>query len=258
MQVLVIGGIFFIGLPAALQDYELIPYQKLTWNHILFQALFIIAFPSLIAVYDLVDKGEGTPFPYDPTQNLVQTGVYAYCRNPMQWSFTFAFIPIAIYLGSSAMLLGSFSSIIYSFAVSDPQEYPDMKERFGNTWDTYKSNVPKWLFLWRPNSITKGTIYFDEHCNQCSQISQWFLSKKTIHLEIETANHFPRKHILKATYVDHHSKEYQSVKAIAHCLEHINLAYAALGWFMRCPVISHFLQFIVNSLEIQQIKECDT
>ena len=255
LQVLVMGCIFLVGLPFILEIYGLIDPFKLHSAPFTLQFLIIIVFPSLIAVWDLVKKGNGTPFPYDPTENLVQTGVYAYIRNPIQWSFTFMFIPLSIYYESFYLLLGSVISVAYAFGVSDHQEYADMQLRFGEDWKNYKSNVPKWRFLWKPKAIPVGKIYFDANCNQCSQLSKWFSSSKAINLNIESSSDFPKKTILQATYIDHNGLEYKSVNAIACCLEHINLAYATLGWFMRLPIINPILQMIIDTMEFGENNE---
>jgi len=254
-QVVVMTCLFIIYLPFLLESYGLIDFHEFRFAPYSFQLFLIIVFPSLIAVFDLVKKGEGTPFPYDPTKHLIKTGVYAYCRNPIQWSFTFMFIPLAIYYASYYLLIGSVISIAYSFGVSDYQEYADMKARYGKDWEEYKMNVPKWRFLWTPTRIPKGVIYFDANCSQCSQISNWFSKSNAINLDIKAAADFPADKILQATYIDHNGVEFKSVYAIACCLEHINLAYASLAWFMRFPIINYLLQLIVDTMEFGTNKD---
>jgi protein-S-isoprenylcysteine O-methyltransferase Ste14 len=255
LQVIVMGCMFLVGLPFILELYGLIQPIELHSAPFTLQLLIIIVFPSLVAVWDLVTKGQGTPFPYDQTKTLIQTGVYAYCRNPIQWSFTFMFIPLSIYYESFYLLLGSLISVAYAFGVSDYQEYADMKLRFGSAWENYKTNVPKWRFLWKPSAIPKGEIYFDANCNQCSQLSQWFSKSNALNLDIKASSDFPKNTIFQATYVDHNGIEFKSVIAIACCLEHINLAYATLGWFMRLPIINPFLQMIIDTMEFGKSKD---
>lgn len=259
LQVVTMAAIFLIGLPFIFLNYGLIKPINLYYAPYTFQLLLIIVFPSLVAVLDLVQKGEGTPFPYDPTKNIVRTGVYAYCQNPIQWSFTLMFIPLSIYYSSFFFLLGSVFSIAYTIGVSDVQEHSDMENRFGKEWQEYKKDVPKWMFLWRPKSIPKGQVFFDRNCKQCSQISMWFENSKAINLDIRTSTEFPNSsNILQVTYIDHNGKEYKSIKAIAHCLEHINLVYACLGWFMRFPAIQPLLQVIIDTMEFDAFEdECN-
>jgi protein-S-isoprenylcysteine O-methyltransferase Ste14 len=255
LQVTVMGGVFLIALPFILASYGLVESVKTHSAPLTIQLFIIIVFPSLVAVVDLVKKGAGTPFPYDPTKNLIQTGVYAYCRNPIQWSFTLMFIPISIYFSSFFFLIGSIISIAYAFGISDHQEYSDMEKRFGENWNQYKKNVPKWRFSWKPKSIPKGEVYFDINCNQCNQISKWFLKSNANNLDIKASVDFPKDNILQVTYVDHNGIEFKSVAAIACSLEHINLAYATLGWFIRFPIINNVLQAIIDTMEFGANKD---
>lgn len=257
-QVLVMVLIFTIAVPYIVISYTTNDYSFLKVRPTLFQLGFIIAFPSLIAVQDLVVKGEGTPFPYDKTKRLVQTGVYAYCRNPIQWSFTLLFIPLSIYYNSLLLLFGSIISVAYTIGISNQQEYEDMKSRFGSEWDNYKKNVPNWWFLWKPKSIPIGEIYFKRDCNQCEQIRRWFDNQNVSNLDIKYSDEYKSSSFLQVTYIDDNGMKFKSVKAISYGLEHINLAFACLGWFMRFPVICQVLQAIIDSMDFKDEKnECD-
>lgn len=82
-QILVMIFFFFVILPYLLYHYKFIDYINYNWSFLEIQFLLIISFPAFVAVMDLVEKGKGTPFPYDQTKKLVETGVYAYCKNPI-------------------------------------------------------------------------------------------------------------------------------------------------------------------------------
>ncbi|WP_071397289.1 methyltransferase family protein [Flammeovirga pacifica] len=257
-QVIVMIGLIIIGLPFLLNHYQLISEVNYSWSPILLQVLLIIVFPALVAVQDLVIKGRGTPFPYDKTKRLVTTGVYAYCRNPIQWSLTWIFIPLCIYHETYFLLIGSVVSIAYVFGVSEFQEYPDMAKRYGEEWQNYIDKVPKWYFLWQPKFIPKGTIYFDMNCQQCSHIAQWFTNRNTQNLNIAPASTYNGEILTKVTYVDHQQNIYRGVNAIGHALEHINLAYATLGWFLRFYPLNYLFQLIVDTMGIgDEAETCD-
>lgn len=247
-QVIIMTLFLFITIPFTIKTHNNQLFNIKPASLYLLQFIFIIALPSLIAVIDLTTKGKGTPFPYDKTSHLVQNGVYAYCKNPIQWSFTLLFIPISYYYNSPLLLLGIAISIAYTIGVSNYQEYNDMKKRFGADWINYKKTVPSWHFLWKPKAIPKGTIYFKKNCNQCEQIKKWFTNKSTQHLDIKFSNTYLNSTLLQVTYIDYLGTEYKSVKAIAHALEHINLAYATLGWFIRLPLINAVLQYIIDTM----------
>lgn len=255
-QLVTTGGLFILGLPFILNSYGLVESLESTWSSLELQLFFILVLPSLVAVLDLTTKGQGTPFPYDPTKKLVRTGVYAYCRNPIQWSFTMMFIPLSIYHNSWYLMVGSLASVSYSYGVSDMQEYPDLENRFGDEWIRYKKSVPKWYFLWKPKQIPIGKVYFDTSCKPCTQLMRWFSKANPRNLEIKSSSDFIGTGLLQVTYIDYLGNEFKSVKAIASSLEHINLAYASLGWFMRLPIITHLLQVIVDSIDLEEKQEC--
>lgn len=254
-QVSIMGTFIFIVIPHILSQYNIITLKS-SCNPFLLQFFIMCVFPGIVAVVDLVQKGEGTPFPYDPTKNLVRNGIYAYIRNPIQWSFLVVFIPLSIHFSSYEILLGTLITLAYTIGVSNFQEFSDMEKRFGEEWTNYKSNVPSWRFLWKPARIPKGTIYFDEYCEECNQLKIWFEKRNSIHLNIESIDSYPDQDIQQVTYIDYQGKKYRSISAIAHAFEHINLAYASLGWFMRFPGINYLFQTIINALGFGQKQEC--
>ncbi len=257
LQVLVMILFLTVAIPFIVKQYAGPNNEFGAFSIIWFQVFLIIAFPSLIAVIDLVIKGQGTPFPYDKTKKLVRTGVYAYIKNPIQWSFTWLFIPLAIYHESLLLLSGTLISILYTLGVSYPQEQEDMHQRFGDSWVLYKEKTPSWRFLWRPTSMPKGKIYFKKDCHECEDIKLWFEKQDIDNLEICYSFDYQGEELLQVTYVHHLGYEYNSVEAIAHALEHINLAYASLGWLMRFPIIKFLLQTIIDALGYSDQQDCN-
>jgi protein-S-isoprenylcysteine O-methyltransferase Ste14 len=94
--------------------------------------------------------GEGTLAPWDATTKLVVRGPYRHLRNPM-------ISGVACFLGGEAalfsswpllVLLGTFLAVntIYFPLV----EEPGLKRRFGEEYDVYRANVPRWLPRLRP------------------------------------------------------------------------------------------------------------
>ncbi len=50
------------------------------------QVVLVLALPGIAAVMEFAERGRGTPIPYDPPRQLVTSGIYRYCANPMQLS----------------------------------------------------------------------------------------------------------------------------------------------------------------------------
>ena len=86
--------------------------------------------------------GKGTPIPLMPTQRLLITGPYTYCRNPMALGTTLFYLGIAIWLRSiSALGLGlvySVGILIYIKLI----EEKELGERFGSEYLEYKKRTP--------------------------------------------------------------------------------------------------------------------
>ncbi|MFY0600874.1 MAG: hypothetical protein JXR03_14465 [Cyclobacteriaceae bacterium] len=244
-----IAFIICLGIPFVTLQYFPKNVDFHTWYvPYLIQLGFIIIFPSLIALIDLHEKGKGTPFPYDPTKQLVRTGVYAYIRNPIQWSLTLFFIPLSAFYMSPVLLAGVVISIAYTIGLSNPQEFSSMESRFGLEWTNYKSTVPSWYFLWVPKSHPIGTIYFRKNCSSCSSVRSWFERRKTFGLIFKHAEDYEGEILQQVKYVSYNGIEVSSVNAIANGLEHINLGWASLGWFMRLPGVNFVLQLIIDSM----------
>lgn len=238
----------FIGIPIMALVYEQEHFIFWTWDWNWVQFIFICTFPSLVAVQNLVTIGKGTPFPFDATTYLVQRGVYAYCRNPIQWSCTILFIPLSLYYESYILAVGFFVSIFYVIGTANMHEKEDMVQKFGHEWTTYMKVTPAWYFLWKPKAISKGTIYFKQSCKECENTRDWFLKRNPINLDIKYAQEETQNTFLQVTFKDHTGQTYKSVKAIGMALEHIHLGYACLGWFIQLPGICWFLQVIIDAL----------
>jgi protein-S-isoprenylcysteine O-methyltransferase Ste14 len=89
--------------------------------------------------------GRGTLAPWDPTTRLVVAGPYRHVRNPMISGV------LAILLGESAVfaslpLLLWFAAVFAVNAVYFPLvEEPGLQRRFGEEYEVYRANVPRWL-----------------------------------------------------------------------------------------------------------------
>lgn len=144
------SGIFIIGLtllivvlPFLIDAHLNLPNFEFQYN--VFFALFLIITGLLLAgwcVWDLFKRGRGSPFPVIPTQKLIITGPYKYCRNPMTLGLIIYCLGIVIWQGSFSTLflvvLFSVLSVVYAKLV----EEKELEARFGEEYRTYKKNTP--------------------------------------------------------------------------------------------------------------------
>jgi protein-S-isoprenylcysteine O-methyltransferase Ste14 len=96
-------------------------------------------------VFDFASFGRGTPLPLDAPKKLVRRGLYRYTRNPMYVGVLAVIFGWALLYRSAAITLyGSVVALcFYSFIVFG--EEPRLRKRFGNDYEQYCAEVPRWL-----------------------------------------------------------------------------------------------------------------
>jgi protein-S-isoprenylcysteine O-methyltransferase Ste14 len=100
---------------------------------------FALAFWTILIQ---LDQGRGTPLPMMPTQELLITGPFRYCRNPMTLGAILAYLGMSIAAATAVgvawvLLLGSLL-ITYLKKV----EERELVERFGEPYLEYRKSVP--------------------------------------------------------------------------------------------------------------------
>jgi protein-S-isoprenylcysteine O-methyltransferase Ste14 len=105
--------------------------------------LLATGFPvGLWSVYVELTRGDGTPLPMMPTQRLLISGPFRYCRNPMALGTILAYMGLAIARATpsgilSVIILGGLL-LIYNKRI----EERELAERFGEPYLRYKREVP--------------------------------------------------------------------------------------------------------------------
>ena len=111
-------------------------------------AIGFALFASSIWLFATV--GRGTLAPWDPTERLVVRGPYRYVRNPMLSGVLLMLAATSIAFGS-ALLAGW---TLFFFALNTVyfirSEEPGLRRRFGDSYEVYCRNVPRWLPRWAP------------------------------------------------------------------------------------------------------------
>jgi protein-S-isoprenylcysteine O-methyltransferase Ste14 len=111
-------------------------------------AVGLVLIVRTIALF--AEIGRGTLAPWDPTKRLVVRGPYRYVRNPMISGVLFVLLGEAVLFGS-APLLAWFGVVLAVNAVYLPLvEERGLSRRFGQEYETYRANVPRWIPRPRP------------------------------------------------------------------------------------------------------------
>ncbi len=91
-----------------------------------------------------VRVGRGTPNPLVPPTILVTTGPFAWTRNPIILSHALASLGLALVVASpAAVLLVLALGVPVQFIVR--AEERSLETRYGDTYRTYRSEVPRWI-----------------------------------------------------------------------------------------------------------------
>jgi protein-S-isoprenylcysteine O-methyltransferase Ste14 len=108
----------------------------------------------LAAFARFVIEGMGTPAPVAPTERLVVGGAYRYVRNPMYLAVASIIVGQGLLLGQATLLLYAlvFAAAVTAFVRG--YEEPALTNRFGEQYETYRREVPRWrprLIPWKPS-----------------------------------------------------------------------------------------------------------
>ncbi len=89
-------------------------------------------------------RGE-QPEPWTPTNGIIDTGLYAFTRNPMYLGMAIAHLGLAIVLDSlvSLILLPVAMVIIQTQVIAREERY--LEAKFGTVYLDYKARVRRWI-----------------------------------------------------------------------------------------------------------------
>jgi protein-S-isoprenylcysteine O-methyltransferase Ste14 len=212
--------------------------------------LQLAAIPALLgvsALQEFVERGRGTPLPFDAPRRLVTTGPYAYVANPMQLSAALLLVAWGALLESAWVALGGIMTWIYGVGLARMDEGADLEGRFGAEWSRYRARVRNWLPRWRP-AHPAARLYVAAACGPCSEIGRWFAASGAVALEIVPAELHPTRDLRRVTYelVDDASVQEEGVAALARAVEHIHLGWAMLAFLVRLPLVRPGLQLLAD------------
>ncbi len=210
------------------------------------QLIVLLAVPGVSAVMEFVERGEGTPIPYDAPKKLVRSGLYRYVANPMQISCAMVMLLWAVMLRSSWFAWAAGMAVVYSAGIAEWNEREDLMRRFGKEWVEYRAAVRNWLPRWRPYvGAADARLYIAESCGPCSEVWRWLAKRRPLGMEIVAAESLPYGSIRRMRYVCD-GYEVEGVRAFARALEHLYLGWAFLGAGVRLPGVWQAVQFVMD------------
>jgi protein-S-isoprenylcysteine O-methyltransferase Ste14 len=224
------------------------------WGALPLQLALLPALIGVSAVQEFVDRGLGTPVPFDPPRRLVTSGAYAYVANPMQLSIALLLTGWGVLAGSWWMMLAGPMAVVYGCGLAAWDEATSLGGRFGAPWHVYRRHVRAWIPRLRPfhasdvGDAQPARLYVAASCGPCSEVAAWFRARRPRGLEVMPAEWHPSRDLWRITYDPcDGSPDEQGIVAVARALEHVHLGWAVIGWTMRMPLVRGVLQLLVDA-----------
>ena len=209
------------------------------------QIMSVPATLGVSAVIELAMRGGGTPYPWDPTLWVVSSGPYAYVSNPMQLSMVALLPLLAVALWHWPTLIAGGVATAFAIGVADQHEALQLKQRWGEQWTEYRFSHRSWLPRWQPTFApeTQALLYVDLDCATCTELATFLERRVPASLQIVPATDHPGLPLERITYRNGDT-EHNGVRAVAAALEHTNLGWAFVGWFLRLPPVAVLAELI--------------
>jgi protein-S-isoprenylcysteine O-methyltransferase Ste14 len=140
-------AVFMVALPwlfhRLLPSPLFVPDLFRTW---LAGIVFAIGIGVWVACLDTFSRhGRGTPLPMDAPRDLVSRGPFSIIRNPIMAAEVLVIWAEALYLSSLGVLLYAVAVSIGAHAVVRYVEEPELRKRFGASYEEYCKLVPRWV-----------------------------------------------------------------------------------------------------------------
>lgn len=138
------AGVFALYIPLAL----LCSGPRIETGIFSFLAVPLWLLGSIIILrcfWDFAFRGRGTPLPADPPKALVVIGFYRYVRNPIYVGALLIFIAHFLWFGYWDLLLYALISLIGVHLFIIAFEEPNLKRKFGASYEEYCRRVPRWI-----------------------------------------------------------------------------------------------------------------
>lgn len=265
LQIVAFGGLVLVVVPTVVTDFF-----GTNWLGMPSAAptqLLGLAAPALIlalsAFLEFVDRGGGTPIPWDPPKRLVTTGAYAYVANPMQLAMLVFFAIVAAASQSYGLTFVVLWLVLTLVGVITWQEHGSLEQRFGSDWLQYRRAVRNWIPRLRPYVGRPGgqpsRLYVAAGCSHCRRLGELILALEPIGLDVVPAECHPCRVLSRITYSPADADgprgemgldcagEEEGVAAVGRALEHVNFGLALFGMFIRLPGVSHAIQAGVDA-----------
>ena len=119
-----------------------------SWLAVVLFCSGLLLFATTLAAF--VKRGNGTLAPWTPTQRLIVSGPYRYCRNPMITGVLLILCAEALWLRSGWIAVEAVIFFVINTVYFIISEEPNMERRFGQSYRAYRAQVPRWIPRLKP------------------------------------------------------------------------------------------------------------
>lgn len=140
-------AVFMVALPwlagRLLPSPLFVPAFFRTW---LAGSCFVVGIGIWVVCLDAFSRhGRGTPLPMDAPRELVTKGPFSVIRNPIMAAEVLVIWGVALYLSSLGVLLYAVAITVVAHAAVRYVEEPELRKRFGASYEEYCRRVPRWV-----------------------------------------------------------------------------------------------------------------
>ena len=108
---------------------------------------FILSVFIFFYGFNIFKSYDEDPLPSSDTDVLIKTGIFAYIRNPIYFSFILFHLSMFLVF-ENVMYFISTNSLalwLHHWVVKDEESY--LQSKFSNEYEQYKKSVKRWLFI---------------------------------------------------------------------------------------------------------------
>lgn len=149
LYMVIVAGGWLVVLPAGLLWLEerslTVRVRGMPWPLLALVTLLIAAALGLSAGYYLISRGKGTPFPLDPTRELVTSGPYRWVRNPQGMAMLLAALAEVLLVDARWLWLMVPLTVVYLEVIVGRWEDRQLLAEHGDRYRAYQQAVRKWL-----------------------------------------------------------------------------------------------------------------
>lgn len=151
---------------------------------------------------------------------------------------------LALASGSVVLLALAVSTVVFSVVLAERHEASTLAYRWPD-YAGYRARVRTWVPLRRPYVARTSDLWVSQECGLCRSVGQGLERMGPTGLQVRPAEEAGIR-LTRMRWVGTQTQD-SGVAAFARALEHVGLAHAWLGWFLRLPGVTWVVQTVADS-----------